>query len=128
MSKERYMKFVEHLKEVAESRIGYVPGQLDFLGDKVPAAVANFVRLYGSVMEKGALDVKTKELIGLAIAVALGCKHCMEWHTIGALEQGASEDEIAETLAVTMVMTGGPGLVTWPETVIETLKKYKEKQ
>lgn len=72
-------------------------------------------------------NAKTNELIGLAIAVALGCEHCMEWHTIGALEQGASEDEIAETLAVTMVMTGGPGLVTWPETVIETLKKYKEK-
>jgi len=127
LSKERYMKFVEHLKEVAKSRIGYVPGQLDFLGERLPASVANFVRLYGSVMEKGALDVKTKELIGLAVAVALGCKHCMEWHTIGALEEGANEDEIAETLAVTMLMTGGPGLVTWPEPVIEALKRHKEK-
>ena len=126
MSKERYMKFVDHLKEVAKNRIGYVPAQLDFLGDKVPAQIANFVRLYGSVMEKGALDVKTKELIGLAIAVALGCKHCMEWHTVGALEQGATEEEIAETLAVTMVMTGGPGLVTWPEPVIEALRNIKQ--
>jgi len=128
MSKERYAKFVDHLKEVAESRVGYVPGQIEFLGEKLPEVVANFVRLYGSIMQKGALDVKTKELIGLGIAVALGCEHCMEWHTIGALRQGASEEEIAETLAVAIAMTGGPGLVTLPEPVIKALEKYKEKK
>lgn len=127
MSEKTYKKFIDHLKEVAEKRIGYVPEQLDFLGDKVPASVANFVRMYGATMEEGALDAKTKELIGLALAIASGCTHCMEWHTVGALEQGASEDEIAETLAVTMVMTGGPGLVTLPEPVMKALKKYKKK-
>jgi len=127
MSEKRYRKFVDHLKEVAENRIGYIPEQLDFLGERVPAPVANFVRMYGTTMEKGALDVKTKELMGLALAIASGCKHCMEWHTVGALEQGASEDEIAETLAVTMVMTGGPGLVTLPEPVMKAIEKYKER-
>ena len=120
-------KFVEALKELTKKRIGYLPAQIDFLGEKAPRVVANFVRLYNAIMGPGALDVKTKELIGLALAVALGCTHCMEFHIAGAIEAGATDEEIAETLAVVIAMTGGPGLVTWSEPAVEMLKKIKGK-
>lgn len=57
------------------------------------------------------------------MATALGCAHCMEWHTRTALEAGATEGEVAEALAVVMLTTGGPGLMTLLEAVAETLKK-----
>ncbi len=59
----------------------------------------------------GALDVKTKELLSLSIGVALRCEDCILWHLDAALEAGASEDEIVETLAVAVVMGGGPALM-----------------
>ncbi len=119
-------KTIEMFKELVKSRLGYIPSNVELLCEKQPGAVAEFVRLYGTVMRKGALDVKTKELIGLAVATALNCTHCMEWHTRAALEAGATEEEIAETLAVVMLMTGGPGLITFPETVAEILKKERK--
>jgi len=122
MAEERTEKVVEGFKELVKSKLGVVPDHIAFMCDYAPRTVANFVRMYTATMAKGALDTKTKELIGLALAAALGCTHCMVWHTIMALEAGATKEEIAEVLAVVTVMTGGPGLVTWSEHVVKVLK------
>ena len=47
-----------------------------------------------------ALDGKTKELIGLAVAAQIPCKYCIYFHTEAAKLNGASDAEIRE--AVTM--------------------------
>ncbi|MFW6077195.1 MAG: carboxymuconolactone decarboxylase family protein [Hyphomicrobiales bacterium] len=47
----------------------------------------------------GALDGKTKELIGLAVAAQVPCEYCVYYHTKAAEQQGASEEEIKEALA-----------------------------
>lgn len=49
-----------------------MPEQLVFLGERAADPVANFVRFHNSAMSKGALDAKTKELIGLAKAMSQG--------------------------------------------------------
>jgi len=116
-------KVAEEFKRMVREKLGIVPAHVEAMCDNAPEVVANFVRMYGAAMKPGALDSKVKELMGLAVAVALGCKHCMVWHTIMALEHGATKDEIFETLSVAAVMTGGPGIVTWPEPVIEILKQ-----
>jgi AhpD family alkylhydroperoxidase len=65
-------------------------------------------------MKPGALDTKTKELIALAIAVVEKCDGCIASHARGAAKQGATEAEVAETIGVAVLMTGGPATVYGP--------------
>jgi AhpD family alkylhydroperoxidase len=58
-----------------------------------------------------ALDAKTKELMSLAIGVAIRCEDCILWHIDGALEAGASHDEVLDALKVAVVMGGGPAMM-----------------
>jgi AhpD family alkylhydroperoxidase len=48
---------------------------------------------------KGALDAKTKELIGLAVAAQIPCQYCIYAHTLGAKHAGATDDQIKEAIA-----------------------------
>ena len=57
------------------------------------------------------LDPKTRELIALAVAVALRCDGCITVHTDAAIKQGASKEEIAEALGVSVSLNAGAALV-----------------
>ncbi len=46
--------------------------------------------------EEGHLDPKTRELVGLAVAAAIGCEYCRHFHKGAAQLHGASEEELAE--------------------------------
>ena len=58
-----------------------------------------------------ALDGKTKELIAIAIGVAVRCDPCIAYHVEGAIKQGASRAEVAETLAMAVYMGAGPSVM-----------------
>ncbi len=58
-----------------------------------------------------ALDTKTKELIALAISVAIRCDDCIAFHAKAAVERGASRDEILETLGMAVYMGAGPSVM-----------------
>jgi AhpD family alkylhydroperoxidase len=47
-----------------------------------------------------ALDSKTKELIALAISVAVRCDPCIAFHAQAAVKQGASRDEVMEAMGM----------------------------
>ncbi len=66
-----------------------------------------FVEFAQQVYENGELDRKTKELIAVATASVGRCPHCTEGHIEGAKETGASEQEIAEALAVAWAQGSG---------------------
>ena len=55
-----------------------------------------------------ALDAKTKELIALAISVAVRCDDCVAFHAKAAVEQGATREEVLETLGMAIYMGAGP--------------------
>lgn len=84
------------------------------LRDRIPAVFQAYGGLSSAVMTPGALDAKTKELIALAIAVSKQCDGCMASHARGAARQNATADEVAEALAVAVLMNGGPGTVHAP--------------
>ena len=48
----------------------------------------------------GALDAKTKELIALAISVAVRCDDCIAFHAKAAAQRGATREEVMETLGM----------------------------
>ena len=52
---------------------------------------------------KTALDVKTKELIGLAVAAQIPCAYCVYFHTAVAKANGATEEEISEAVAMASI-------------------------
>ena len=62
-----------------------------------------------TVFQDGALSVKVKRLMALAIALRLGCTNCILGQTKRALEQGATREEILETISVNVSMSGTTG-------------------
>jgi AhpD family alkylhydroperoxidase len=89
-----------------------------------PDVMNGYYSLYQAAMKPGALDVKTKELITLGIAVSKRCDECIAYHTHASLKAGATEKEIIEVLGVTLFMGGGPSL-SYATHAIEALEQFK---
>jgi len=87
--------------------------------------VGSFVEFVHAAEDDGALGTKTKELISLAIGVAVQCEDCVIWHLDGALEAGATADEVEEALTVAVVMGGGPALM-YATTAHQMLQEFLE--
>ncbi len=79
------------------------------LGRELSAPMAGFSRLHRKTMEDGALPGKIKELMALAISVAVGCDGCIAYHTHDAVKAGATRPELIEAVGVGVLMGGGPG-------------------
>lgn len=77
----------------------------------VPEVMRSFQGLMTIVGKDGALSVKTKELMALAVAISSKCEGCLVFHVQNAIRHGASREEVAETIAVTIEMGGGPSTV-----------------
>jgi AhpD family alkylhydroperoxidase len=76
-----------------------------------PDTMRAFGGLSGAATAANALDTKTKELMALAIGIAVHCDRCVAFHTKMAHQHGASRDEVAETVALAIYMGGGPAAV-----------------
>ena len=64
----------------------------------VPEVYRGYAQLRTAALAPGALDVRIKELIALAIAVTRECDGCIASHAEGAARAGATEAEVAEAL------------------------------
>jgi len=80
----------------------------------VPDVYEGFAELHRAAFAPGALDVKTKELIALAIGVIERCDGCIASHAEAAARSGATRAEVAEAIGVTFLMNGGPATIYGP--------------
>lgn len=71
----------------------------------------SFMSVHKATIVDKALTAKEKELIALGIAVAIRCEGCILSHVAAAIKHGATMEEIAETIDVTIMMGGGPSTV-----------------
>jgi len=55
---------------------------------------------------EGALDVKTKELLGLVASMVLRCDDCIKYHLGKSHELGISTEQIYEVFAVANIVGG----------------------
>ena len=55
---------------------------------------------------EGALDVKTKELLGLVASTVLRCDDCVKYHLEHSRDAGASKEEVMETLGIATLVGG----------------------
>lgn len=92
------------------------------LREGAPAPMRGFSLLAREALKPGALDVKTKELIAIGIAIAARCDGCVGFHAKAAIKAGASREEVLETLSMAIYMGAGPSMIY----AAEALRAYDE--
>ena len=95
-----YVDYHRHLEE-----------RLAQLGREIPGPMTGFARLHKKAVEDGALSGKVKEMMALAISIAVGCEGCIAYHVHDAVKAGATRQELLETIGVGLLMGGGPGSI-----------------
>jgi AhpD family alkylhydroperoxidase len=68
--------------------------------------VRRFFALDTQTYQAGALDVKTKELLGLVASLVLRCDDCISYHVAQCKEAGVDRDEMFEAFSVGLVVGG----------------------
>jgi AhpD family alkylhydroperoxidase len=68
--------------------------------------VRRFFALDAQAYQAGALDVKTKELLGLVASLVLRCDDCISYHVAQCREAGVERDEMFEAFSVGLVVGG----------------------
>lgn len=84
------------------------------------AAYSDFSK--AALQNDGALPKKTRELVAIGVALTTQCEMCLESHIAAAHKEGATREEVAETVFVASALRAG-GAVThgmkamrmWPE-------------
>lgn len=56
--------------------------------------------------EPGALDVKTKEMLGLVASMVLRCDDCISYHIQQCKEEGVTDEELYDVFSVALVVGG----------------------
>ncbi|MFG0328142.1 MAG: carboxymuconolactone decarboxylase family protein [Phycisphaerales bacterium JB037] len=82
---------------------------------QAPDIAVGFGGMYQRLMGEGTLSVREKELIALAIGMAIRCEPCVFAHVEKAIKAGATREQLIETAGVVVAMQGGPGYVHVPE-------------
>jgi AhpD family alkylhydroperoxidase len=68
--------------------------------------INRFFALDTRTYEKGALDGKTKELLGLVASMVLRCDDCVTYHTVRCREEGVTNEEFYDAMSVALVVGG----------------------
>ena len=74
--------------------------------DEPNQVVRRFFALDTQTYQAGALDVKTKELLGLVASMVLRCDDCISYHVAQCREAGVSRDEMFEAFSIGLVVGG----------------------
>lgn len=92
-----------------------------------PQTAEAFKMFSRSVFAEGALPAKTKQLIAVAVAHVTQCPYCIRGHTSAALQQGATPEEIMETIWVAAEMRAG-GAYAHSALALDTISRENAKK
>ncbi len=68
--------------------------------------IKRFFALDTQAYEDGALDKRTKELMGLAASMVLRCDDCITYHLVRCKEEGVTDEQLLEAFNVGLVVGG----------------------
>ncbi len=68
--------------------------------------IKRFFNLDASAYNDGALDVRTKEMLGLVASMVLRCNDCIDYHTLQCVDAGCSDEELYECFNIALVVGG----------------------
>ena len=96
----KYQEQYKHVKSVIRK-----------LGGESQEMLEHFSSLHKVSVKSGDIPNKYKELIALGISISIRCNECIVYHLNDALKAGATDNEIIETINVSVMMGGGPALI-----------------
>src|SRR5262245_5807987 len=99
VSKETAMYDMKHLAKMKK------------FGELAPEGFKGFLAFDEAAFKDGAIPLKYKELMAVAVALTTQCPYCIEIHAKKARKAGATEQELAETTLVAAALRAG-GAVT----------------
>lgn len=85
-----------------------------------------FFNLDTKAYNDGALDSKTKEMMGLTASLVLRCDDCITYHAIRCYELGVTTEELEETASIGLVV-GGSIVIPHLRRLYRTWEELKEK-
>jgi len=77
----------------------------------IPDVYRGFAAMSDAALAEGTLSAKTKELMAMAIGIVHGCDGCIASHAKAAARAGATAQEAAEAIGVSIMMHGGPATI-----------------
>src|SRR5262245_27006672 len=80
------------------------------LGELAPEVFKAFMAFDQAAFKGGAISVKYKELIGVAVGLTTQCPYCIEIHSKRAKQAGATDQELAETTLVAAALRAGSSM------------------
>ena len=84
--------------------------KLKTLDNSAPAAMQAFWAFDKAAMADGAIPIKYKELMALAVAFTTQCPYCIEVHAGKARQAGATDPEIAEVVTIAAALRAGAAI------------------
>lgn len=82
--------------------------------------VNRFFSLDDRAYRDGALDARTKELMGLVASMVLRCDDCITYHLVRCREEGFTDEELFEAFSVALVV-GGSIVIPHLRRAVDTL-------
>ncbi len=82
--------------------------------------IKRFFNLDSNAYNDGALDAKTKELLGLTASMVLRCNDCIDYHILQCIAAGWSDEELYEAFNVALIV-GGSIVIPHLRHAVETL-------
>jgi AhpD family alkylhydroperoxidase len=80
------------------------------MNDKILAdnnkIIKRIFNLDTNAFQEGALDVKTKELLGLVASTVLRCDDCVKYHLESSFKEGLKKEEVVEALSIATLVGG----------------------
>lgn len=80
------------------------------MNDKILAdnnkIIKRIFNLDTNAFQEGALDVKTKELLGLVASTVLRCDDCIKYHLESCYNEGLSKEQVVESLSIATLIGG----------------------
>jgi AhpD family alkylhydroperoxidase len=108
-----------------EATLGSVPDMFKTLPDVAIAGA--WAEIKGVQLNPNtALDGKTKELMGLAVAAQIPCQYCIYFHTEAAKLNGATDEEIKETIAMAAIVRHWSTILNGSQVDLATFKKQTD--
>jgi len=87
--------------------------------------IKRFFNLDSNTYKEGALDSKTKELLGLVASAVLRCNDCIDYHLEQCAKEGSTKEEIIDALNVGLVV-GGSIVIPHLRHAVETIEMLKK--
>lgn len=121
----------KHGEEVSQDRLAAFEAYRTRMNQRILEAdhlgIKRFFHLDTTAYHDGALDRRTKELLGLVASMVLRCNDCIDYHLINCVRLGFSDEELLDAMNVALIV-GGSIVIPHLRHAVETLDLLRARE